>query len=297
MLALPASGAQPRPTVAARRDSFAKLMQMGSRQVAIARTEDILVDGPGGPLPMRLYDAKPGRDGPASALVFLHGGGLVAGSIETHDGICRALADASGAIVVSVGYRLAPEAKFPAGLIDAGFATDWVARASPRLGIDPSRISVGGESAGALLAALICNGYQSVSARPKAQLLLCPVIDLTGTLPSRQAFAHGFLIDGETVAQDIEHCLADGANAASLPSPIRDGEPPRAPATIIVAAECDPFRDEAAQYAHLLAAGGVQVRYTCQSGMVHAFYGLNAFFPQAEAALQAAGQQLAALLG
>ncbi len=296
MLALSAPDASQKLSAAGRRDAFAKLMQIGERHVAIARTEDIVLAGPGGPLPLRLYDSKPDRDGPAPALVFLHGGGLVAGSIDTHDGICRMLANASGTIVISVDYRLAPEAPFPAGLIDAGFAIDWINRSASRNGIDPLRIAVGGESAGALLAALICNGHQAVSTRPRAQLLLCPVVDLAATFPSRQMFAHGHLIDDATIARDIDHCLPQGADATSLPSPLREGEPARAPATIIVAAECDPFRDEAAHLADMLAAHGVPVQHTCHPGMVHGFYGLNGLFPQADKALQAAGQQLAALL-
>lgn len=290
------SGAAADHSAAARRDGFAKLMQMGSKPAAIARLRDVDIDGPGGLLRIRLYDAEETRSGDAAALVFFHGGGLVAGSIDTHDGICRSLALSSGAIVISVDYRLAPEHRFPASLIDAAFAVDRIAAEASALGIDPARMSVGGESAGALLAALICSGHHPVKAKLKAQLLLCPVIDLAGEFASRQEFAKGYLIDAATLKRDIAHCLGEGAAASALPSPLRHGSPQLSPPTVIVSAGCDPFRDEAAHYAVLLSQAGVQVRHTCHSGMLHSFYGLPALLPQAIPALRAAGEQLAELL-
>ena len=281
---------------AARRDGLAKLMQLGGKPMPVARSADMAIGGPGGPLALRLYDAVPHRKAAAPALVFCHGGGLVAGSLETHDGICRGLANASGAVVISVDYRLAPEHKFPAGLVDAAFAVDWVARHAASVGIDPARLAIGGESAGALLAALIGNGYHTIATPLKAQLLLCPVLDLTGALPSRAAYGRGYLIDETIVQRDIADCLAEGARPETLPSPLRAGKPELSPPTIIVSAECDPFRDEAKHYGELLEGAGVPVWHTCHAGMIHSFYGLSAFLPGAGPALQAAGQQLRALL-
>jgi acetyl esterase len=269
---------------------------MGSKPVQIARVRDVDLAGPGGSIPVRFYDAQETRSSAAPALVFFHGGGLVAGSIETHDGICRSLALSSGAIVMSVDYRLAPEHRFPACLVDAAFAVDWAATEASSLGIDPARIAIGGESAGALLAALVSNGHRPVVAKIKAQLLLCPVIDLAGVFESRREFAKGYLIDAETLARDIAHCMGEGAPASALPSPLRHGSPGLSPPTLIVSAECDPFRDEAAHYAAVLEQSGVQVRHTRHPGMLHSFYGLPALLPQATPALRAAGEQLAELL-
>ena len=127
-------------------------------------------------------------------------------------------------------------------------------------------------------------------------MLLCPVIDLAATTGSRQEFAKGHMIDTATVARDIEHCLGDTAAAADMPSPLRHGAPGRSPPTIIIAAECDPFRDEAARLAADLLAAGVPVWHTCHAGMLHSFYGLGAFLPQAEPALAEAGRQIGELL-
>ena len=283
-------------TTAARREGFAKLMAMGAKSPAIARSEDIHIPGPGGPLRLRMYDPVSDRQVPAPALVFFHGGGLVAGSIETHDAICRNLAIAMNAMVVSVDYRLAPEARFPAALDDAAFAVNWLGEHGTGLKIDTARIAIGGESAGALLSALIAGGVRPLTVKIRAQLLLCPVIDLGGDFPSRREFAQGFMIDTATVDHDIADCLGPGQTVSALPSPLRDGSPGGVPPTIIVAAECDPFRDEAAAYAAHIGNAGVPVRHVCHPGMVHSFYGLSALLPQAAPALREAGEALAVLL-
>lgn len=295
MLALSAPSGIARLTTAARREGFAKLMEMGARPFAIGRTHDLEMPGPD--VRVRVYEPRHGHETPAASLIFFHGGGLVAGSIETHDGICRRLAMAGGFTVFSVGYRLAPEHRFPAALDDAARAVDWIATEASRLHIDASRIAVGGESAGALLAALICNGHRPVVMKPRAQLLLCPVIDIGGEFASRRDFADGYLIDRAIIARDVQDCLGPDGHAASMPSPLRHGDPARAPATVMVSAGCDPFRDEAACYAGHLSAAGVSVWHKCHAGMVHSFYGLSAFLPQADPALAEAAEVLAHQLG
>jgi acetyl esterase len=296
MMALSGTAAPASHSVAARRESFAKLMAIGSKPVAIGSVENLCLARPGGDISLRIYRAGADRNTPTPVLVFFHGGGLVAGGLDTHDSMCRSLANSSGAAVISVDYRLAPEHKFPAALDDARFAVDWIAHESKSLGIDSGCIAIGGESAGALLVSLIGNGYQRVAARIKAMLLLCPVIDLTGNSPSRAEFARGFLIDAATVQRDVEYCLEAGMRAGDLPSPLRCGDARRSPPTIIISAEYDPFRDEARLYADRLIEANVPVQYTCHPGMIHSFFSLNAMLPQAEPALLAAGKQLKALL-
>jgi len=291
MLSLSRSGQFGTLTIDARRAGFEGLMRMGARPAVVTEVRDLLA---GGCLPMRVYRDTVSAD--PAALVFFHGGGLVAGSIETHDGICRSLAKSSGASVFSVGYRLAPENKFPAALEDAAFAVGWIAEHADDLGIDAARIAIGGDSAGALLAALICNGHQPVTADIKAQLLLCPVLDLMADLPSRRDFGSGYLIDATTIAQDIRHCLVDTQSIDALPSALIGAVQHLPPPTVIVAAEFDPFRDEASIYHSQMQAAGVPVRYSCHPGMVHSFYGLPALLRQAEPALAEAGRSLSEFL-
>ena len=280
MLALSGTRAQ---TSAERREDYRKLMAMAEAPVPILATSEHVTDGG---IPLRCY----GPEGATAVLVFFHGGGLVAGSVDTHDGMCRRLAAASGAKVMSVGYRLAPEAKFPASLDDAHSALVWVHENSGSLGLDRSQMAIGGDSAGALLAALIATGARKSSIPLRAQLLLCPVVNLAKANGSRAEFATGYLIDRQTNAQDIASCFERGEELPlPLPSPGIIAPPP----TIIHAAEYDPFRDEAEELANMLRASGVPVEFTCHAGMVHSFYGLPAFFPQADTTLRQAGAQLA----
>lgn len=269
-----------------RREDYRKLMTMAEAPAPEVATSGLTTDDG---IPLRCY--RP--EGATAALVFFHGGGLVAGSIDTHNGMCRRLAAASGVAVVSVGYRLAPEARFPASLDDARAALDWVHANCAALGLDPNRIAIGGDSAGALLAALIATGSTKFKAALRAQLLLCPVADLTKADGSRTEFGTGYLIDRETIAQDIASCFEPGEE---LPTPLRSVDTGSCPPTIIHTAEFDPFRDEAEELAVLLRANGVQTELTCHAGMLHSFYGLPAFFPQADEALRQAGAQLARLL-
>ncbi len=279
------------PDLQQRRDGFARLMQMGEKPFDIPVCRDIA----GGPVPLRLYDAEVARSEATPALLFFHGGGLVAGSIATHDGICRRLAAHSGLAVISVEYRLAPEHRLPAALEDAQASLEWLLAHAAELGIDAARLAVGGESAGALLATFLTQSAASTSSKASAQLLLCPVIDLAATTPSRQAFGSGYLIDAATVEADIRHCLGPERTATELPSALRlSGASP--PPTVLVTAGCDPFHDEALSYAEMLQGMGVPVRHMDHPGMIHSFYGLPALLPQAEPALAEAARALAALM-
>src|SRR5258707_11733104 len=156
MMAAAAPEARPRPSANERRQALTKLMQFARADVTHVSGIGGGLPGPGGDLPYRLY--APADDGSerAPGFVFFHGGGMVAGSIETHDPICAALAQATGCRLISVGYRLAPEHKFPAAIEDAIAAAAWVSAQATSLGIDAMRLVVGGDSAGATLAAVVC---------------------------------------------------------------------------------------------------------------------------------------------
>jgi acetyl esterase/lipase len=276
-------------TATQRRDSFAKLMAVADSKGPEITVENLnTLD-----LPLRVY--RPDQKASA-ALVFFHGGGLVAGSLETHDGLCRRLATASGVNVIAVDYRLAPEARFPTQFDDAIKAVKWVHAHTHQLGLDASKLGIGGESVGALLAVLASSSEELKPIKIKAQLLLCPVVDLAFNGGSRERLAKGYMIDAETIAGDVAHCLGDTGTVNDLPSPLRLTNIAQLPATIIHAAEFDPFHDEAKALAAHLANHGADVLFHSHAGMIHSFYALTAFIPQGATAIDGIGKELAKAL-
>jgi acetyl esterase/lipase len=298
MMAAAGPGVKARPSVETRRQSLAKLMQLARAEAADVAALDGTFSGPGGALAYRLYSpasAEPSAPG----FVFFHGGGLVAGSISTHDRVAAALAHATGCRLVSVDYRLAPEHKFPAAVDDAIAATEWVARQGASLGIDADRLVVGGDSAGATLAAIVCQeAAQAAGLSIAAQCLICPVLDFEETSPSREAFAEGHLIDRLTIEADLADYLPDGIDPADPRiSPLRATRLAGMPPTIIHTAEFDPMRDEGNAYARKLLTAGVAVEHVCHDGMVHNFHAMGAILPQAQLVLSQIGEQVRRAVG
>jgi acetyl esterase/lipase len=293
MMAAAGPQARSRPSVEARRQSLAKLMQFARAEAPGVTTTDGMLPGRAGELPYRLY-APAGAEEPAPGFVFFHGGGLVAGSIATHDRIAAALAHATGCRLVSVDYRLAPEHRFPAAIDDAIDATEWVAREAASLGIDANRLVIGGDSAGATLAAIVCQeAAQSAGLSIAAQCLICPVLDFEATSPSREDFAEGHLIDRITIEADLSDYLPDGVDTADPRiSPLRATRLTGLPTAIIHTAEYDPMRDEGNAYARKLLAAGVAVEHVCHDGMVHNFHAMGAILPQAQLVLSQIGEQV-----
>ncbi|WJR78824.1 alpha/beta hydrolase [Bradyrhizobium sp. NP1] len=293
MMAAAAPPSRIRPTIEERRQSLAKLMQFARTEANVAATDGTL-PGPGGPIAYRLYAPAVDEGETAPGFVFFHGGGMVAGSIETHDRVAAALAEATGCRLVSVEYRLAPEHKFPAAIEDAIAATEFVAKNAASLGIDAARLIVGGDSAGATLAAVVCQ-YALDNAAPDilAQCLICPVLDFEETSPSREAFAEDPLIDQATLEADLADYLPEGTDPADARiSPLRASRVKGLPAAIIHTAEFDPVRDEGNAYASKLLAAGVIVEHTCHDGMVHNFHAMGAILPQAKLVLMQIGEQV-----
>jgi acetyl esterase len=285
-------------TLGERREAFRKLMGFSQGNLAIGGAADSTLPGPGGPIPVRVYTPAGAGGQPLPGLVFFHGGGLVAGSLDTHDGLCRALANESGCRLVSVDYRLAPEHKFPAAVLDGCAAAAWVARNAAELGIVPGRLAVGGDSAGGTLAAVVCQ-FASGEAGLKlaAQLLLCPIMDFAGQTESRAAYADAPLVDKATMARDLEYYIPAGMDVADPRiSPLRAADFSRLPPACIHTAEFDPLRDEGKAYADRLAQAGVAVKYTCHAGMTHLFYGMTGVIPYARAAMKVIGAQFRAAL-
>lgn len=285
-------------TVAARRAALADLLGMSRAPTPIQRVEDGSLPGPAGPIPVRIYSAANAPATGAPGLVYFHGGGFVAGSLDTHDAIARALANACGARVISVGYRLAPEHPFPAAIEDGQAAACWVAESTTALGLDPARLIVCGDSAGATLAAVVCQATAAErSVHWALQLLLCPIMDFRAPTASRAELASGYFLDQATLEHDLQHYLGPGADPADpRVSPLRARELSHLPTTCIHTAEFDPLRDEAFEYAERLERAGVRTRYRCHSGMIHLFYGMGSLIPYAVRGFELIGADARAML-
>jgi acetyl esterase len=300
MMAAGSPSDRSRPSLDDRRQAFAKLMQrFAGADVPTATGIDGALPGPAGDIPYRLYAPANASSEHLPGFVFFHGGGMVGGSIDTHDGVCAALAQTTRCRLVSVGYRLAPEHKFPAAVEDAIAATRWVAGQAASLGIDSTKLVVGGDSAGATLAAVVCqDALQNAGPAIAAQCLICPVLDFEETSPSRDAFAENHLLDRATLEADLAHYLPDGADLADVRiSPLRAVKFAGLPAAIIHTAEFDPMRDEGNAYAAKLLAAGVAVEHTCHDGMIHNFHAMGAILPQGRLVLLQIGEQVRRAIG
>ena len=238
---------------------------------------EITVAGGAGDRPARLYRPQEVAEVPATLVVFFHGGGWCVGDLESYDGLMRALCALSGAVFVSLDYRLAPEHGFPAGLEDALAATRWAADQARGLGCDPDRLVVMGDSAGGNLAAVVAQISKAEGPRLAAQYLLYPVIDGSrphAAYPSRMAFGNGDLfLSRDAIAGTLAWYLAAGGGTAedSKVSPINAADlAGLAPAFILVAA-FDPLRDEGLAYAEHLRAAGVPVTTDTAEGTIHGF--------------------------
>jgi acetyl esterase/lipase len=296
MLAVVGQGAGAARSAAGRRQALASLAEMVEQTPAgTVETRDLAIPGPGGPIGARLYAPPAHAHEPQGAVVYLHGGGWVAGGLATHDGVCRRLALASGMKVLAVDYRLAPEHPFPAALEDALAALRWASDAAADLGIDARRLAIAGDSAGGGLAAAVA---QSAERPPLAlQVLICPILDLAEASGSRREFAEGYFLDAATLAADVADYAGPRADLRDVRlSPLRASTLGGLPPALIHTAEFDPFRDEGEAYARRLSAAGVAVRQTRHDGMIHYFYAMPRPIPHAGEALAAIGGEIAEAL-
>jgi len=254
----------------ARDDMLRQTAALG-RGEAMHKVDDVLAPGPGGEIPIRIY--TPAGQAPFGCLVYFHGGGFVIGSIETHDALCRMIANAAGVVVASVDYRLAPEYKYPAAVDDAYAATCWIAEQAQRFGIDRRRLAVGGDSAGGNLAAVATMIARDRGGPSLAfQLLLYPVADAYLDTTSYGQFAEGYLLTRSAMAWFWEHYLSEPSQREQAQaSPLRAKDFSHLPPALVITAECDPLCDEGEAYARRLEAAGVPVTLTRYHGMIHGF--------------------------
>jgi acetyl esterase len=283
-------------SVEQRRAGLVELMKFAGPPAALERVEERSLPGPDGPLRIRLYSPSPAPVLPG--LIYFHGGGMVAGSLDTHDSIARALAHAGAVRVASVDYRLAPEHRFPAALDDAKAAVRHISERAAEFGIDRTKLGICGDSAGATLAAAACQAAARAGGPPLAlQLLICPILDYSGSTQSKREFSSGYLVDQATLDHDLKYYVPEGVDPA-IPgiSPLRAEELTGMPRTLIHTAEFDPLRDEGRNYFERLTLARNEVSYTCHPGMIHLFYGLGAVIPYARTAFEQIGGEIRAAL-
>ncbi len=294
MTAVMTGAGDARPPLAERRKSLEKLMQFARADRFCDAGSDGAFALPDRRIPYRLYSpTSTASKELLPGIVFFHGGGMVAGSIATHDLVCRALCEESGCRLLSVGYRLAPEHRFPAAVEDAMAAVREAAQHTATFGIDPAKLAVCGDSAGATLVAVACQTLRGSNVHIALQCLICPVLDFGQLSPSRREFARGYLIDETTLAADLADYLPDGIDFTdSRVSPLRAPDLAGLPPAIIHTAEFDPLRDEGNAYAVELAAAGVRVDHTCHPGMPHNFHALGGVLPQGREVLRQIGAQI-----
>jgi acetyl esterase len=267
---------------------------------AMVRKSDIMLPGADGPRPARLYDAVTSADDkPRPTLLYLHGGGWVQGGLDTHDGLCGKMAAWAGIRVISYDYRLAPEHKFPAGLDDCLACYRALVETPENWGVDPARIAVGGDSAGANLTAALMHDLQGVGMpMPAAQVLIYPAVDTRLSSPSMQSLRDAFVLPVERINWYLELYLpADQDWNDPRVAPIFSDRLQGQPEALIIVAGHDPLWDEGHSYGDLLRQAGVKTEVVEFPGQVHAFVSITDVIPQGNQALHKVADWLARTIG
>lgn len=253
----------------------------------VTEVRDEQIPGPAGELPLRVY--RPAGPGPLPTLLYFFGGGWTLGSIDTADGICRRLANAVACQVITVGYRLAPEHPFPAAVHDCHAATSWIARHAARLGVDPARLAVGGDSAGGNLAAAVTLLCRRDGPALAAQLLVYPNTDQSGEPFDPAGDDDPTLFNRRSVAWYRTHYLTDPAHARDpLASPLLADDLSGLPPALVVTAELDPLCAEGQRYAERLREAGVPTVAEHYPGMIHGFFAMPGVFTDGRRAQESA---------
>jgi acetyl esterase len=268
------------------------------KETPIGKSEDRKIPGSAGDIPVRVYTPVDAKGDVLPGLVFFHGGGFVIGDLETHDDLCRCLANGGGCRVVSVDYRLAPECPFPAAVDDCFAATKYVAAHASEFGINAAQLAVGGDSAGGNLAAVVCLLAKAEGPKIAFQLLIYPVTQLgQPEMPSMKENAKGYFLERESMAWFTRMYCPDAAHHGDhRMSPLLAKDLSGLPPAYVATAGFDPLRDEGKAYADKLDAAGVPVTYVNYPGMIHGFFSLRGFVPKAREAVAAAAAAVNAAL-
>ncbi|HEV3500580.1 MAG TPA: alpha/beta hydrolase [Bradyrhizobium sp.] len=264
----------------------------------LEKVEPLSIPAPHGAIPARIYTPKTARrkSGLAPCLVFFHGGGWVIGNLETHDVVCRKLADEGELIVISVDYRLAPEHQFPAAVDDAITATKWIAANAIKLDIDPSRLMVGGDSAGGNLAAVVALAARDGNGPEIAgQVLIYPATDFSRKHPSHREVETSILLTHSVIGWFMNNYMGSADINDWRASPARAKTLAGLPPAFVLTAGADPLRDEGDEYAKRLKEAGVDVTYRHFGGQFHGFFTMGKLLQQANVAACEIGVWLKAL--
>jgi len=261
----------------------------------VGAVRDLAAGGPAGPIPLRLYRGLgTAMDASLPLLVYFHGGGWTIGDLDTHDSVCRTLANNARCAVVAVDYRMGPEHKFPAAVDDCIAATRWVAGQAAALGIDVARIAVGGDSAGGNLATVVAITLRDAGGPPLAfQALVYPATDQRMDTASHARLGEGYLLTRNNMLWFRDNYLVPADYDDWRASPIRAADLACLPPAHIITAGFDPLVDEGRAYSDRLVAAGVPVLYECFEGMAHGFLTMGGAVAAANHALYRLGQSLA----
>lgn len=260
------------------------------------RVRQTTLPGPAGPIPARVYTPL-ALAAPAPGLVYFHGGGYVVGSLDSHDVPCRMLAARGRCVVVSVDYRLAPEAPFPAAVEDAVAAFAHVAANGEELGIDARRLAIGGDSAGGCLATVVSRLQRDAAGPlPRFQLLIYPATDPEARTPSKERLGEGFLLTRSMMDWFMDHYLGDHPRSDPRVAPLLASDLTGLPPACIAVAGFDPLRDEELAYAARLSEAAVPVEVRTYDRLVHGFVQLTGIVDSARDAVDDLGHVLYAAL-
>jgi acetyl esterase len=259
---------------------------------AVAEARDIVAELPHGALPLRLYrPLSSAAQTLLPVLVFFHGGGWTMGDLDTHDVLCRELANGSGCAVVSIDYRLGPEHRFPAAVLDCVAATRWVHDHAASLGVDAQRLAVGGDSAGGNLAAVVAIAARDMAAEAgplpiRFQLLIYPATDMRRITASHQSHAQGYLLTQDTLAYFHDHYIDDAAHDLDWrASPLRHEDLRKLPPALVITAGYDPLRDEGLAYSQRLSEAGNRATHICFERQIHGFITMGRVIDEANEAV------------
>lgn len=271
-------------TPRAAREQFEEMNEFTESE-SVHQTQDIEIEGPDEPIPVRAYRPSEADDLPV--LVYLHGGGFVLGDLDSHDNVCSALANRAEALVLSVDYRLAPEHPFPAALKDSYAALEWAQRYAGDLGGDPERLAVGGDSAGGnLTAAITLLANDRDGPEIDHQLLIYPAVGTTGVGSRPESYAEnseGYFLEADDMEWFQRSYVQDPIHARNeYAAPLLARDLSDLPPASVVTAGFDPLRDEGTEYAQRLAGDGVDVTHRNYEAMIHGFLSMTGVVSQAD---------------